>query len=65
MLTTNINTIKRMKETLFLIKQIDGIFLLKDFYNHPIGRFKTENEAVKWCKENGYRLRKDGGGLLC
>lgn len=53
-----------MKETLILIKQIDGIFSLQDAYRYIIGRFQTQGKAIQWCKENGYRLRNQNGKLL-
>ena len=53
-----------MKETLILIKQVDGIFSLQDSGKNHIGKFKEQSEAVQWCKENDYRLRDQNGKIL-
>lgn len=44
-------------ETLILVETIVGNWILKTVDNHTISKSFTKEQAEKWCKENGYRMR--------
>jgi len=46
------------KETLFITQDLlKTIFFVKDSKNNLIGRFITEQEAIQWINDNGYKYR--------
>lgn len=46
-------------ETLKIIKQMDGYFVLMDYYGNSLGGNKDPDVLEKFAKENGYNVRRE------